>query len=208
MKTTIDTALGVQINDENLTLGFSLAGSTGVVLTLLPSDHTALIAAGLVITETCRQGKLPPLPWHGRWPWLRCGHGWLNRIRRLVWMCCAWVGGSTWPPRSWVRVPRLCLSQARRPETGKAGAAAAAHEEVFGWECNASFQSGRQYSHDAFIRGELDIPVANSVNPAVVGPYWDWVKAADKAAEEARCHGRASPERPWRSCNEAAGRCL
>ena len=49
----------------------------------------------------------------------------------------------------------------------------------------ASKKSGRQYSHDAFIRGELDIPVSNSVNPAVVGPYWDWVKAADKAAEEA-----------------------
>ena len=49
----------------------------------------------------------------------------------------------------------------------------------------ASKKSGRQYSHDAFIRGELGIPVANFVNPAVVGPDWDWVKAVDKAAEEA-----------------------
>jgi hypothetical protein len=41
----IDAALGVQINDGNLPLGFSLAGSTGVVLTLLPSDHAALMTA-------------------------------------------------------------------------------------------------------------------------------------------------------------------
>ena len=82
-------------------------------------------------------------------------------------------------------VPRLCLSQARRPEAGKVGAAAAAHEQVLDGTKAASKKSGRQYSHDAFIGGELGIPVANFVNPAVVGPDWDWVKAVDKAAEEA-----------------------